>query len=113
MRAREAREILYELEETDPDEEFPDTEDDIDVTLARGPAPPAAVPDVLTLLKQRRAWSSLYGGPEEPEPFSYQPRPERDPEEQARKRAERQARRAAQVPHKPHPKPSGRSGRRR
>jgi hypothetical protein len=113
MRAREAREILYELEETDLDEEFPDTEDGIDVTLARGPAPPATVPDVLGLLKQRRAWSSLYGGPAEAGPFSYQPRLERDPEEQAKKRAARQARRAAQTPTKSRPKPAGRSGRRR
>jgi hypothetical protein len=113
MRAPEAREILYELEDADPDEWFPEMEEGIDGILARGPAPPGTVPDVVSLLKQRRAWKSLHPDAHASGPLTYEPRPERDPEEQARKRAARQARRAAQAGVKPRAKPSGKSARRR
>jgi hypothetical protein len=105
MRAPEARPLLDELEATDPEEWFPETEETLFEILSRGPAPPRAVPDVVTLLKQRRAWRALHPGEHRPLTLSYAPRPERDPEEQARKRAARQARRAAAPSAKPPPKP--------
>lgn len=108
MRAPEAREILHELEETDPEEWFPETEESIADILRRGPAPANPAPDAVTLLKQRRAWRSLHPGEEPPATLTYAPRPERDPEEQARKRAARQARRAARPSAKPAPKGHGR-----
>lgn len=94
MRAPEAREVLDELEWSDPKEWFPETEESIELALARGPAPPEPVPDIVTLLRQRRAWRAL--APEtRPNEVDYEPLPEADPEEQARKRAARHARRAA------------------
>jgi hypothetical protein len=104
MRAPEARDILHELEESDPDEWFPETEESIAEILRDGPAEPSVAPDVVSLLKQRRAWRALHPGEEAPASYTYEPRPERDPEEQARKRAARQARRAARPPAKPAPK---------
>lgn len=111
MRAPEAEEILYELAECDPRQQFPETDEAIDLTLARSPRPSAEVPDVVTLLKQRRAWRSLH--PETPpEPFTYEPPPSEDPEQQARKRAARQARRAAPPPAAGKPPPKNRRSRR-
>jgi hypothetical protein len=101
MQAPEARDILHQLEETDPEEWFPETEESIADILRRGPAPPREAPDTVTLLKQRRAWRSLHPGETYPGTFNYTPRPERDSEEQARKRAARQARRAARPAAKP------------
>jgi hypothetical protein len=99
MRAPEARGVLDGLEFSDPKEWFPETEESIELTLARGPAPAEHVPDIVTRLKQRRAWRAL-----QPEARSaaagYEPLPEPDPEEQARKRAARQARRATKTPGK-------------
>jgi hypothetical protein len=105
MRAPEARPLLDELEASDPAEWFPETEETIFETLSRGPSPPREVPDVVTLLKQRRAWRALHPGEYQPSAFTYTPRPERDPEEQAKKRAARQARRAAAPPPTRAPKP--------
>jgi hypothetical protein len=104
MRAPEARELLDELESSDPEEWFPETEESIAELLRRGPAPPRPVPDVVTLVKHRRAWRALHPGEDPPIAYTYASRPERDPEEQARKRAARQARRATKPSAKPSPK---------
>ncbi len=109
MRAPEARAVLEELEQSDAEQWFPETEECVFVIRRRGPAPARPVADAVAALKHQRAWRSLHPGAPRPTAFDYKPRPERDPEEQSRKRAARQAR------HTSHPaaKAPGKASRRR
>jgi hypothetical protein len=108
MRAPEARAVLAQLEESDPEEWFPESGESVAEILRRGPAPARPVSDVVTAVRHHRAWRSLHPGANRRESYTYVPRPERDPEEQVRKRAARRERRAARAGSKPPPRPHGR-----